>query len=204
MAFLTSHFPTYPSCGMTLCCSHRYAGESEVEIITMIKATIEKLEDNFDDLVSHAREDMTTNKVDIQHLRHSITCLPHELKSEHKQFVEGVIADLSKAESIEGVFLITNQYWDFLNYSLLQRIIKRHASDKIKKEMEGYIQKIVAFRRKTSLRGFSKAYKRKPKRSDSKFRELVSEHNVDWSTATLEDVEQFRNDICSELSLVDF
>ena len=173
-------------------------------MISMVNAKIKELERKFDDLVLHAQDDMTNNHVDVRHLRHSVKCLPSHLKSEHEHFTERKEDALRKAKSVDDVFFTADGYWDFLNYSLLQHIIDRHASDEIKKEMEMYVQEIVSFRKKTSLRGFSKAYRRKPKKADEKFKKLVSEHNFDLSTATLEDVEQFRNDICSELSLFPF
>ena len=173
-------------------------------MIEMTKAAIKQLEEKFDDLVLCTRKYMITIHVDVQDLLHSITRLPGDLKSEHELFIEKKEEKLSKAKRVEDVFLTANRYWDFLNYSLLQHVIDRHASDEIKKEMEGYAQEIAQFRKKTCLRVFSKVYKRKPKKADDQFKKLVSEHNIDWSTATLEDVEQFRNDICSELSLTAF
>ncbi|CAI8058513.1 Ankyrin repeat domain-containing protein 50 [Geodia barretti] len=38
----------------------------------------------------------------------------------------------------------------------------------------------------------------------SKFTTMVSKHQMDWRTATLEDVEKFRIQVCRELSLYDF
>ena len=119
-------------------------------------------------------------------------------------FIEKKEEKLSKAKRVEDVFLTANGYWDFPNYSLLQHIIDRHASDEIRKEMERYAEEITQFRKRTCLRVFSKVYKRKPKKVDDEFKKLVSEHNIDWSTATLEDVEQLRNGICSELSFFSF
>ena len=173
-------------------------------MIDKINAAIQELEKKFDDLVLQAQEDMTTNHVDVRHLRHSITRLPCQLKSEHKEFIKEVKDDLKKAESVDDVFLIADEYWDFLNYTLLQHIIDRHASAEVNTEMRRFAQEILAFRKETSLYGFSKANKRKPKKANDEFKKLVSEHKIDWSTATLEDVEQFRNDICSELSLFSF
>ena len=177
---------------------------SNSELIEMTKATIEQLEEKFDDFVSRARKYMITTHVDVQDLLQSITRLPGDLKSEHNLFIEKKEEKLSRATRVEDVFLTANRYWDFLNYSLLQHIIDRHANDEIKKEMKGYADEIAQFRKKTCLRVFSKVYKRKPKKADDEFRKLVSEHNIDWSTVTLEDVEQFCNDICSELSLSAF
>lgn len=168
------------------------------------KKAINQLEKDFDALVLHAQDDMISNKVDVRHLRHSITRLPGDLKDEHEQFVKEEREEIKKAENVEDVFFTAEGYWDFLNYSLLQHLIDRHASDKIKEEMEQHVQRIQVFRRETYLSTFSKAYKRKPKKVDHKFREMVSEHNIDWSKATLEDVERFRNCICSEVSLRKF
>ena len=165
---------------------------------------IERLENRFDDLVFHAQEDMETNHVNARRLRQSIVRLPYELKKEHKIFIKELEEDLKKAESIDDIFFTANKYWDFLNYSLLQHVINRHASDEVKKEMERYAQEILAFRKKTCFSTFSKAYKRKPKEIDQKFRKLVTEHDIDWSTATLEDLEHFRSNFCTEISLIDF
>ena len=47
---------------------------------------------------------------------------------------------------------------------------------------------------------FYSVHKRRPK-VDEKFRSAITKQDIDWFTATLEDVEKFRNDLCSELSL---
>ena len=147
---------------------------------------------------------MIRNEIEVLHLRHSIIRLPGDLKNEHHMFVKKVKAELKKAESIADIFFTVDDYWDFLNYSLLEHIIDRHASDNVKKEMAEYVAQVSAFRRKTRLDKFSKIYKRKEKKVDEKFRTLVTEHDIHLSTTTLEKVEEIRHDICSELSLREF
>ena len=147
---------------------------------------------------------MIRNKIEVLHLRHSIMRLPGDLKNEHHIFVKKVKAELKKAETIEDIFFTVDDYWDFLNYSLLEHIIDRHASDNVKKEMAEYVAQVNAFRRKTRLDKFSKIYKRKEKKVDEKFRTLVTEHDIHLSTTTLEKVEEIRHDVCSELSLREF
>ena len=88
---------------------------------------------------------MVTNHVDVQDLLQSITRLPGDLKSEHVLFIEKKEEKLSKAKRVEDVFLTANGYWDFPNYSLLQHIIDRHASDEVRKEMERYAEEITQF-----------------------------------------------------------
>ena len=147
---------------------------------------------------------MIRNKIEVLHLRHSIIRLPGDLKNEHHIFIKKVKAELKKAESIADIFFTVDDYWDFLNYSLLEHIIDRHASDNVKKEMAEYVAQVSAFRRKTRLDKFSEIYKRKEKKVDEKFRTLVTEHDIHLSTTTLEKVEEIRHDICSELSLREF
>ena len=179
---------------MTQKCFH--AGQTESEMVAMTKTTINRLEEMFDDLVLYAQEDMITNHVNVGRLHQSIVHLPHELKREHTKFFKEMEDDLKKAESISDIFFTAKGYWDLLNYPLLQHIINRHATDEVKKEMNGYAEEILVFKKKTRFSTFSMAYTRKPQKIDPKFRELVSEHNIDWSTATIEDVERFCSDFC--------
>ena len=168
------------------------------------KEEVKQLERKFDDIILHAQDDMIRNKIEVLHLRHSIVRLPGYLKREHRLFVSKVKTELKKAESIEDIFFAVEDYWDFLNYSLLEHIIDRHASDNIKMEMAKYAAQISVFRRKTRLDKFSKIYKRKQKKVDEMFRTLVIKHEIQLSTTTLQEVEEIRHDICSELSLEEF
>ena len=169
------------------------------------KEEVKQLEKKFDARVLSAQDDMIHNKVEVRHLRHSIIRLPRDLKSEHHSFLsKKVKKKLEKAKTIEAIFLIVDDYWNFLNYSLLEHIIDRNASDDIKKEMAEYIAQVSAFRRKTRLDKFSKIYKRNERKVDETFRTLVTEHDIHLSTTTLETVEEIRHDICSELSLEEF
>ena len=148
---------------------------------------------------------MISNKVEVRRLRHSFFRRPGDVKNEHKYFVKEKEDKLMKAQSVDDLFYAADDYWDFLNFSLLEHLINRHASEEIKVEVVEYGQQIRAFRKKTPLNIFSKVYQRKEVRKvDNNFRKIITEHNIDWSTATLEDVETFRNQLCSELSLYEF
>ena len=74
----------------------------------------------------------------------------------------------------------------------------------MKEEMANYVMQIKSFRRETRLQVFSEVCEDEPETSDETFKLLVSKHKIDWATATLEDVESFRTEICRELSLYSF
>ena len=175
------------------------------EMVKVIKAAMKILEKKFRGLVSNTKKHMITESVDVGELRDAITILPTTLKEEHKKFVHEKEDDILKAEKIEEVFRIANKYWDFLNYSLLQYIIDEYGSDEIQSKMEAFDEEVCTFRRNTLLKPFSKVYKRKPDLENEKeMKKLESVHEIDLATATLEDVEQFRHDCNSELSLYEF
>ena len=176
------------------------------EMVKVIKIAMKKLEKKFRGLVSSTKKHMITESVDVVDLRDTITILPTTLKEEHKKFVHEKEDEISKAAEIDKVFRIANKYWDFLNYSLLQYIIEEYGSDEIQSKMEAFDEEVCTFRRNTLLKPFSKVYKRKPELENEKeMKKLTSVHEkIDWATATLEDVENFRHKFCSELSLYEF
>ena len=179
-----------------------YVGDIKQKVT---KEEVKKLEKTFHDMILHAQEDMMRNKIEILHIQHSLLNLPSDLNDEHEFFVDKVKVELRKAESIKDIFFTLDDYWDYLNYSLLEHIVDQHvSSDEVKSEMVEYTKEIRSFRIKTRLNIFYHVHKRKPK-LDKKFRSVVTKQQaINWFTATLEDVENFRNDICSELSLRKF
>ena len=168
----------------------------------MAKAEVAQLQESYIDITSRAAEDMSGN-VTVRKLRYSVLCLPPNLKKEHKTFIKKAKADIKKAESIDDVLIEVGAHCDFLNYSLLKYIIDLYGSDEMKKEMVTYVERVKVFRRETRLEVFSEVYDHKIEKA-KKFSVVITKHEMDWATATLEDVEKFRNDICCELSLYTF
>ena len=176
-------------------------GDKEIE---GIRIRIPQLVRKFKDLVVAAQKDMSSSNTDVEDLCHSILLLPRDLKDEHKCVIKEIKAELKYAKSVKDVLYAVDDHWDFLNYSLLQHIIKEYASEELKKQMSDFAKEVITFRKETRLHIFSKLFKRKRKKANDKFRKLVTEHDIDLKTATLERVEEIRQDICSELSLPDF
>ena len=172
---------------------------NEVEVA---KAEVAQLQERYIDITSRAAEDMSGN-VTVQKLRYSVLCLPPNLKKEHKTFIKKAKADIKKAHSIDDVLIEVGTHCDFLNYSLLKYVIDLYGSDEMKKEMVAYVERVKVFRKETRLEVFSEVYDHKIEKAKN-FSVVITKHEMDWATATLEDVEKFRNDICCELSLYTF
>ena len=169
----------------------------------MTRKRMHDLHEEYNDLHICAAEEMSNN-VKIKKLRFSILILPPDLKKKHKKFVMEAKQDIKKAESADDIMYVVAEHFNYLQYSLLHYIIGQYGSDKLKQRMQDYIKSIESFRKETRLKIFSEACDDEPDEINEKFVTMVSKHEMDWSTATLEDVEKFRSKICRELSLYDF
>ena len=174
------------------------------EAVETTRGLIKELENEFHTIVLTAHEDMKENEVDAGQLRLSLVNLPVDLKNKLDYFKKEIKDNLIAATSVDDIFFNISDYWDFLNYFLLEHIIDQHASEKVREIMAKYVEKIRVFRRKTNLQIFSKAHERIPRKVDKQLRQMITEHKIDCATATLEDIDNFRNDINNERSLSNF
>lgn len=173
---------------------------NEVEIL---KEKALQLHHRYIDITTSAAKSMKSH-VAVQKLRFAVLCLPPHLKKEHEIFIKKARADIKVAESSEDIFYVVGEHCDYLNYSLLHYLVDLYGNDELKKEMADYVQLLTTFRRETRLEIFLSAYEEKPEKDDDTFSTMVTKHQMDWATATLEDVEIFRRDICREVSLYEF
>ena len=139
--------------------------------------------------------------VAVQNFKFSILCLPRNLKREHKKFVKEAIRS---AESADDVMYVIGEHYDYLHYSLLGYVINLYGSTELKEKMAEYVRQVESFRKETRLEVFSEVCDDEPEKINGRFATMVTKHEMDWKTATLEDVERFRIQVCRELSLYDF
>ena len=161
---------------------------------------IDQLQREYIDISVCAAEEMKAN-VPIKTLRYSVLCLPSNLKKEHKTFVRERKAEVREAELTDDVMFVVGEHYDYLHYSLLDYIIGLYGSVTLKKKMAEYVK---AFRKETRLMVFSTVCDDEPEFINGRFTTMVSKHQMNWETATLEDVDKFRIQVYRELSLYNF
>ena len=113
-------------------------------------------------------------------------------------------AEIKQAESAEDIIDVIGEHYDYLHYSLLKYVVDLYGSQELKSKMANYAEKMSRFRKETRLEIFSEVCADEPEDINGRFTTMVSKHQMDWRTATLEDVEKFRIQVCRELSLYDF
>ena len=171
--------------------------------ITETRLKIDQFQKEYIDISVCAAEEFS-NSVAVKKLRYSLLCLPSNLKKEHRKFVTKVKAEIKQAESAEDIIDVIGEHYDYLHFSLLKYVIDLYGSSDLKSIIAGYAEKMKAFRKETRLEVFSQVFDDEPEVMNGRFTTMVSKHQLDWKTATLEDVEKFRVQVCRELSLYDF
>ena len=132
----------------------------------------------------------------------SLTSLSPDDDDCHKMFAESHVSDLFRAPDIPEQFGIMNSHWSYLDPSLLDHLVRYFNLEEVKGEMETYKSDLGQFRKNTPLTLFCRAQRKRHIDPPPKFRKVVAEFK--WQKdATLEDVEQFRQEYAHHYGLHD-
>ena len=164
---------------------------------------IADLQRTYTQIIRHAVE-YIKSRVSVEDLRYAVLFPLPSIKKEHKKLFVKAKTEVKEAESIDDIFFVVGDHSNFLSYSLVSHVINQYGNDELKKEIAEYSKRMAVFRRETRLVIFCEVCDDKPEKDNSKISTVVTKHQMDWATATLEDVEYFRKDVCRELSLYDF
>ena len=163
---------------------------------------IDAFEARFEDLTYLAQaaiEDHTPMKK----FRHTLRCLPLSIRNDHLQFLEKSLPNIDKAENIDEIFRYLNMYWNFLDYTLLEYVIKRYGDKFLKSKMRRYVHDLAEFRKNTTIAQvcrFAKSWSIRPDLPQH-FSTLRTKFSKSAAEYTLEELEQFRLTFCREFSL---
>ena len=164
---------------------------------------IADLQRSYTQIIRHAVEYMKSH-VSVEDLRYAVLFPFPSIKKEHKKLFVKAKTEVKEAESIDDILFVVGDHCNYLSYSLLSHLIDLYGNDELKKEMGDYSKRMAVFRHETRLAIFFEVCDDKPEKDDSKYSTMITKHQVDWATATLEDVENIRKEFCCELSLYDY
>lgn len=128
------------------------------------------------------------------------------IQKEHRKFLQ----TLNKAASIVQLFTALNEYWDHLNYHLLEQLIIAPGIEnyiekvkclELKETMEQYVQDIDIFRRKTTIGVYCKVIANQKEEVPEGFKKMVTKHKKWSKDNTLQEVEDFRQIVAQEHKL---
>ena len=182
-------------------CSH--SSECSTVYLTpkQIVTEMEELENKFESLKDDVFESVKTQPVDTFKVR--LTSFTIKDKEHHMEYVKEMI---DKKDSITDIWIELNDYFNFLNYEILQHILRKFKSADLQIRMDEYKMKIKNFFRCTRICDFIECWPihgcEPPVEKLQHFIEVKS--RKDWETCTLEDLDNLKGRLATKLLLPKF
>lgn len=173
-----------------------------------IKYQIDSFEKRFLELVLDLKRKVS-KRSNLRALKSAITYLPLDVRKDHYEFIIKVSADLDNVKDIEDFFRHLNLYWSFLDYSLLELIIKKNSrvcGVKLIQDMQNFKRDVENFKERTTVKEFWDCHcvcgdSMEP---PPHFERIVTKLNRHHFEYTLADLDQFRQKFCHKLNLRTF
>ena len=174
-----------------------------------VKQQVKKLEERFSDLVNCAYKALLVRKVDddVRLFRSIFLSLDVSRKHEHRVFVRDHFMKMDKETTFDDLWLRLTDYCNFMNFDLLEHVVRRFAIEDLKQKMESYEHDLQSFRKATRLCDFIDCW---PVRGEPSLgtqldlREFVAKMKHDWDSCTLEDLEGLKGVIAHKFFLPEF
>ena len=166
------------------------------------RQSVEQLESRFSDLVYCTYLLLTDKGIEARHLRAFLTALDLSRRKEHGEFVDNIF---ECGTNFYDLWCKLCNYWNFLNFNLLEHVINKFGSSDLKHQMKSYTCDLQKFRSATRLCDFVDCWPvtgETPPTSD--LQTFVVKMNLIWERCTLEDLETFKGVITHKLFLPDF
>ena len=135
--------------------------------------------------------------------RRTLMMLPKAISEEHKGYITENYSLFKEAGSVEDIFVHLNFYLSFLDFSLLEHIIKHFGSCDLQQRMKEYSRDVQIFRTETLVADIIPHLSHKPE-PPPHFVKLMLKLDFDPETCSLEVLEQHRKKCGSALSLSKF
>jgi hypothetical protein len=172
--------------------------------IDEIKQMIEALKKYFDELKKDIRSCLIKRRIAVQEVADALTSLSVDDDENDKKYLKDNLSVMFRAKDHFELFGWLNFHWDYLNYPLLDHLIRKFNLEVVKAQMDQYKCEVELFRKRTPLDLYCKTHKKK--RIDpppQNFVKVVVEFH--WpekrEIVTMEDVEQFRQEYASHYKL---
>lgn len=171
------------------------AGTNFTELCKKIK----ELKGRFENLVQLMEDSFPNERISLRRIQNSAKNLPASLMYPTYYFTE-LTSTISNSESVRQLFMLLSRFWDYLNPKLLEYFVGRFGSPEHIALMHQYNEKLEEFR-KVRINDFIAASQGKDLTiTDYSISCLVTVMGEEWEEKTLQDVEDYRTEMCKESS----
>ena len=124
-----------------------------------VKVRMDELDERFSDLVDHAYKVLVKDLgLSVSDLRSRLDNFPSTRRHEHQEFLDKYIVRMGHDVTVNDLWSQLCSYWHFINYKLLEHIIRKSGCKKLIKKMKSYKEDLISFSKETSLHDFVKCF----------------------------------------------
>ena len=85
----------------------------------------------------------------------AVSLMPASLRGHHMVLSPDDRQAISRAKSFKEIFIVLNQYWTFVQYELLEYVVQKYGSVRLKKKMQAYVEAMDEFEAQISIDHFT-------------------------------------------------
>ena len=179
------------------------SGSERARVQTIAEAAAQ-LQDRFATIVTHMtisfvkKEKVSSEFFDIFAI--TLRNLPLSNKHKHLKFLENEKDCINMAKNIREILNILQPYWNYRDYSFLEKILKEFGTSELQKEMKEYIADIDEFEKTMSVQDCKCAVLNEKPIPDH-FEELPLDYFKDPTQCSLYGVRQLVKEIVNQSTL---
>lgn len=167
---------------------------------------VQELQEKFEDLQVEIMVELDNEHLNLRNFKFKLSSAKH--CPDYFSYLQSVLLSKPSLKTVDEFFLRIGECWSFLDYGLLDIIIRKFGSENLKHRMKIYASDLGKFRINTKVAPFVRALKmrnlhpRKPK--DAVFEKLIETIQENPNSCTLAHLEVLRTqhfDKLRELSL---
>ena len=172
-----------------------------LHLLIVVEDKIKKLEEQFSNLKEKLLSEIKANKdVTAETLVDSLAMLPTLLQAEYRKYIMENLSTLTAAVSVRMVFIHISVQFTFIDYGLLEYLVKKFGSEELKQDMSAYVAAVQVFLDETTVQQLMDHW---PGQSDTPthFEELRAVINKNANTYSLRQLDELRKKLCSKFRL---
>ena len=162
------------------------------------------METKFNGLHQRLKSEVTTNRLTVDEFYQALATLPIAFRMEYERSIQQSLHAVEESDGqrvvTSRVFLQFSPLFVFIDYNLLDHMIKKFGSAELKSEMALYIEDVKIFMKETTV-GDLIDHWGGGEVSDLNYAQLRAKFRDDPMTYTLERLNRFRRRFCSQVRI---
>ena len=174
--------------------------------VDVVEMQVKKLQKDFNQIVDQTYYNIIhCKKLETDEFLAHLLSLPIEHRDIHKEFFKSLYSEIEVYKNTSSIWHRLNTYWDFLNYTLIENLVKEFGDSDLISRMQDYKKDLKEFRHKTRLCDFAKYHTEYTKQvTEGDLKEFVVKLKKYKDEYSLEDLEKLKEDITHKFLVPSF